>query len=174
MRKRKTYFTTMIMLLVILTIVPNLAFAGTTIIYNGGSGWSQYGPSSYWHYEYTGRDGNPIGYSPPMQWTWNSSQLENGAFWSAYQSGSSQVDLYAYITRNYANLDDAYYALYYGNTHSDYAYIDQSRYYDQWVYLKRYSFPPGYDVSVELNDFTPEVTPHTKYVGFDEMKFVFY
>ncbi|MFA7077280.1 MAG: hypothetical protein WC147_02550 [Syntrophomonas sp.] len=144
--------------------------AATTIIYNGGSGWSQSG--SEWHSQSTGRDGQPLGYSPPMVWTWNnSSSASEGGSWSI-SNASGGCYIYAYIPRNYADVNQRYY-IWDNNTIIASSLVNQASYADQWVNLGYYSIVPSHTVRVQFDDFTPGVSSNTRYVGFDEMRFVF-
>lgn len=51
--------------------------------------------------------------------------------------------------------------------------VNQASYADQWVNLGYHSIMPTHTVRVQFDDFTPGVSSNTRYVGFDEMRFVF-
>ncbi|NIM46837.1 MAG: peptidoglycan DD-metalloendopeptidase family protein [Candidatus Aenigmarchaeota archaeon] len=136
----------------------------TIVIDDGSSKFLRYGPSSYWH-RVTG-----IGYGNDMYWTWNNyNKVENYVIWKPGLPLGGYYKVYAFIPRNYAYTKKAkYYIRHYFGTNTKL--IDQSIYYDKWVYLGKYYFGAnqGY---VKLTDRTYE-RAITKKIGFDAMKFV--
>ena len=110
-----------------------------------------------------------IGFGGDMFWTWNNkNKIDNYVIWRPNLRHNGYYKVYVFIPRNYAYTKNAYYEIYHahGKTVKK---VDQSRYYDKWVYLGKYYFKAGRGY-VKFTDKTGERWA-TKKIGFDAIKF---
>lgn len=134
----------------------------TVIVNDGGAGYTQYGPSAWWHYSMIGYGG--------MRWTYNSLAVRyNYARWTPSLAGG-RYEVYAYIPSNYATTRSAQYEISCRNMCA-YRTVNQLAYSDVWVSIGTYDFAPGTGGFVQLTDVTGE-RDNTRMVGFDAVKFV--
>ena len=140
-------------------------YGGTVIVDDLDSGFTKYGPSSYWYQA-------SIGYNSHMWYTYvNGSTQSNYARWKPTLSGAGYYTVYAYIPSNYATSQQAKYRIYHNGT-NNYSTINQNIYYNAWVSLGQHYFSANGTEYVELSDATGEAVSTYRMIGFDAMKFV--
>ena len=143
------------------TAVTTTVSESDTAPYDGAPGFFRHGTARYWHDAGFGDGGH-------MYWTYNN-DLAHGSDdigdWRPNLAVRSKYEVFAYIPNNYANTTQAHYTIYNADGQTD-VYVDQSKYFNQWVSLGTYRFNSGIDGFLRLVDQTNERYA-SKWVGFD-------
>ncbi len=126
--------------------------------------------STWWTAAY-GFDRNGLS-SAQTRWTYsNGSVVDSKAFWRPNIPSSRNYAIYAFIPEMYATTTNAHYVIKSGAT-TTHKYINQSPYYNDWVYLGTFYGSAGVgNLTVELRDDTGE-SPGSKYIAADVIMFV--
>jgi hypothetical protein len=130
------------------------------------SGFSRFGPAQYWWQA-------PIGYQDHMFWTYvNGSTTSNYARWTPNLSsgGAGNYKVYVFVPRDNATSQQARYRIRHNGADVTFT-VNQSVYYDQWVFLGRFDFAATGGEYVELVDATGEAGSTYRKLGFDAVKF---
>jgi hypothetical protein len=145
-------------------VVGTISSAAPIVVDDQSTGFTKYGPLEYWHEA-------AYGYNTHMWWTYSDvSTVTNYARWKpSLSTGAGNYAVEVFIPNNYASSKTAKYRVYH-NGANHYATVDQSIYYNQWVFLGTFSFAANGSEYVELTDATGECLKCT-YVGFDAMRF---
>ena len=162
-RGRTVVFGLVLVVLVAILFPAVVTAKYVVVIDDGSHGFEKHGPAKWWHKV------RGIGFGGDMFWTWNNkNRVDNYVVWRPNLKYTGYYKVYVFIPRNYAYTKNAYYEIYHahGKTVKK---IDQSRYYDTWVYLGKYYFKAGKGY-VKLTDKTGERWA-TKKIGFDAIKF---
>jgi len=162
-RGRTVVFGLVLVVLVAILFPAVVTAKYVVVIDDGSHGFEKHGPAKWWHKV------RGIGFGGDMFWTWNNkNRVDNYVIWRPNLKYTGYYKVYVFIPRNYAYTKNAYYEIYHahGKTVKK---IDQSRYYDKWVYLGKYYFKAGKGY-VKLTDKTGERWA-TKKIGFDAIKF---
>jgi len=162
-RGRTVVFGLVLVVLVAILFPAVVTAKYVVVIDDGSHGFEKHGPAKWWHKV------RGIGFGGDMFWTWNNkNRVDNYVVWRPNLKYTGYYKVYVFIPRNYAYTKNAYYEIYHahGKTVKK---IDQSRYYDTWVYLGKYYFKAGKGC-VKLTDKTGERWA-TKKIGFDAIKF---
>jgi hypothetical protein len=129
-------------------------------------GFSRFGPSQYWWQA-------SIGYQTHMFWTYvNGNVKSNYARWipNLSSGGAGNYRVYVFVPRDNATSLQARYRIHHNGVDATYA-VNQSQFFDQWVYVGIYYFAANGGEYVELADSTGEAGSTYRKIGFDAVKF---
>ncbi len=141
--------------------VTTVVSESDTAPYDGAPGFFRHGTPQYWHDAGVGDGGH-------MYWTYNNDSAHGSddiGDWRPNLSVRAKYEVFAYIPNNYANTTQAHYTVYNADGQTE-VYVDQSKYFNQWVSLGTYRFNSGTGGFLRLVDQTNEKYA-SKWVGFD-------
>ncbi|HEX6292352.1 MAG TPA: SpoIID/LytB domain-containing protein [Herpetosiphonaceae bacterium] len=145
-------------------VVSTISSSTPIVVDDQSAGFTRYGPTQYWWEA-------AYGYNSHMWWTYsNVSTVSNYGRWKpSLSTGAGNYAVEVFIPNNYASSKSARYRIYH-NGANNYATVDQSIYYNQWVPVGTFYFAANGTEYVELTDATGECVTCT-YVGFDAVRF---
>ena len=143
------------------TAVTTVVSESDTAPYDGAPGFFRHGTPQYWYDAGFGDGGH-------MYWTYNNDPAHGSddiGDWRPNLAVRSKYEVFAFIPNNYANTTQAHYTVYNADGQAD-VYVDQSKYFNQWVSLGTYRFNSGTGGLLRLVDQTNERYT-SKWIGFD-------
>lgn len=157
-----------------LSLMLPLSANATSIYSNGGSYFSAYGPSYYWHYDwgegYCGKFGSWCG-PRHAQWTYQVygqfGSTNHARWWPIVEGAYSRA--YAFIPRRNATTTGAEYTTVYAGISRKTSFVNQLAYYDQWAALN-YGRSLWAIRAIDLTDSTWNPDNNWRRIAFDEIK----
>ena len=139
--------------------------SGTTIIDNTSSCFAKYGPTNYWHDQYSGS------YGTGSWWTYttNESSPENYTKWTLDVKSAGNYEVSVYVPSSNATSAMAEYKIWH-NGQASYETINQNNS-SGWVVLGTYYFNVDDSQAIRLNDNTGEACCNKK-IASDAVKLV--